>query len=422
MRGSTVVLVLAFAATACTTTSASAPATPATPATPAASTLPAPTAPASTTTPPDTTATTTSPAPTTVGEPSTTVVSISGPQLPQPTGPAAVGVARTSVPGAVAYYPAVGGSGNGHLPYVDQPGWASLAGLDPQLIEQVVPHAVLDATPAPASAGRPVLILLPGWRSLIAFSTSLAEDLASHGYVVVAAQTDIATESTHARTTTEDRTARGGLFRRLLDLVGTTAFAALVGPVEIGRVAIGGHSYAGAIALDVALTDRRVAAVVDIDGGARVALTRPVANRPTLLIAAVDESVEPDHDLAAYAARSPNAVSVGITTALHMDLTDAAAFPSLLGDSVFAPLIGRVGLTGPADTAVIVRRFLDGALGVPPRGPSATSLVAGLAARHDCSVLRVRLSGRQVEHCADGRARPPIHPTQRCAPPGDQHR
>jgi dienelactone hydrolase len=301
-----------------------------------------------------------------------------GISLPTPTGADSVGVVATGVRGAVVYFPAQPGTGSGHLPYVGQPGWASLAGLDPSELEQVTPTATAGATPKTAAAARPVVILLPGWRSLIAFSTSLAEDLASHGYVVIAAQTDIAAESTHSRTTAEDRAARGALFRQLLTLVATPEFAALVGPVDAARVAIGGHSYAGAIALDVALADRRVAAVVDIDGGARVAPTRPVANRPTLLLASVDESGEPDHDLGAFAARSPNTVSVGITQALHMDLTDAALMPQLLGNSVFAPLIGRAKARGPADTAVVVRRFLDSTLSATPHLPTPRSLVSGM--------------------------------------------
>jgi dienelactone hydrolase len=288
-------------------------------------------------------------------------------------------VAATSVRGAVVYYPAIAGTGSGHLAYIGQPAWASLAGLDPSRFTDVEPAAVVGASPKPSSLPRPVLVLLPGWRSLIAFSTSLAEDLASHGIVVIAAQTDIASESTHSRTTAEDRAARGALFRQLLTLVGTDAFAGLAGPVDASRIAIGGHSYAGAIALDVALTDRRVAAVVDIDGGARVAGTRPVANRPTLLLASVDDSVQPDIDLGAFAARSPNTVSVGVAQALHMDLTDAALMPQLLGNSVFAPLIGRAGARGPATTATIVRRFLDAVLTAPPHVPTAAELVAGLA-------------------------------------------
>jgi dienelactone hydrolase len=293
-----------------------------------------------------------------------------------------VGVAAAGVQDTVVYYPAVPGTGSGHLPYVQRTTWAALAGLDPALMNRVVPAALVGAALKPGAVPRKVLILLPGWRSLIAFSTSLAEDLASHGYVVVAAQTDIATESTHSRTTVEDRTARGALFRRLLDLVATPSFAALVGPVDTAHVAIGGHSYAGAVAVDVALSDRRVAAVVDIDGGARVPLSRPAADRPTLLLVAVDESVEVDTGLAAFAARSPDVVSAGITHALHMDLTDAALFPSLLGDSVFTPLIGAVGATGPADAAAIIRRFLAATLATAPHLPTSTELVRGL---HDAT-------------------------------------
>jgi hypothetical protein len=149
--------------------------------------------------------------------------------------------------------------------------------------------------------------------------------------------------------------------------------------VDTARIAIGGHSYAGAIALDVALADRRVAAVVDIDGGARVESTRPAANRPTLLLGSVDDSVERDAALGAFAARSPNTVSVGVTQALHMDLTDAALMPQLLGNSVFAPLLGEAGARGPATAATIVRRFLEATFSPTAHVPSATELLGGLA-------------------------------------------
>jgi dienelactone hydrolase len=298
--------------------------------------------------------------------------------LPNPTGPDAVGVAATSVPGAVVYFPAVAGTGSGHLPYIARPEWATLAGLDPALFDPVTPHALVGATPKPTATPRPVLVLQPGWRSLIAFSTSLAEDLASHGVVVIAAQSDIVTEAPQRRTTPEDRVARAALFRQLLTLVASSEFASVAGPVDTSRVAIGGHSYAGSIALDLALSDRRIAAVVDIDGGAKADATRPVANRPTLLLAAVDESVDPDVDLGGFAARSPNAVGVGVTQALHMDLTDAPIMPELFGTSVFTPLIGQGGTRGPASTAVIVNRFLDAVLSATPHVPDAASLIAGL--------------------------------------------
>jgi len=127
------------------------------------------------------------------------------------------------------------------------------------------------------------------------------------------------------------------------------------------------------------LVCRDCAAVVDIDGGARVEATRPAANRPTLLLGSVDDSVQRDNELGVFAARSPNTVSVGVTKALHMDLTDAALMPQLLGDSVFTPLLGQAGARGPATTATIVRRFLAATLASQPRMPSATELVAGLA-------------------------------------------
>ena len=54
-------------------------------------------------------------------------------------------------------------------------------------------------------------------RSIVAFSTSLAEDLASHGYVVLATQTDVVAEWSHPKSTTDDRNKRFALLTHVLD-------------------------------------------------------------------------------------------------------------------------------------------------------------------------------------------------------------
>ena len=95
-----------------------------------------------------------------------------------------MGVAASGFPYTVVYYPAVAGTGHGHHRYVE-PAWATVAGLDPSQMDRVVSAAQIDATPAPTIAPRPVVLLTPGCGSVVAFSTSLAEDLASHGYVVL---------------------------------------------------------------------------------------------------------------------------------------------------------------------------------------------------------------------------------------------
>ncbi len=298
--------------------------------------------------------------------------------LPAPSGTAAVGVAASGFPDTIVFYPAVEGTGRGHRRYVE-PDWATAAGLDPAQMDRVVSAAQIDATPAPTVAPRPVVLLTPGWRSIVAFSTSLAEDLASHGYVVLATQTDVVAEWSHPKSTTEDRNKRFTLLTHVLDYVETASLPALVGPIDVHRIAVGGHSYAGTIAFDASLTDRRIAVMIDIDGSARGQPTvRTPQPRPALVLVTVNDGVASDPLLGTLAARSPHIVPVGVVDALHLDVTDAAAIPSVLGTSVFSTLLGRVGATGTTDASTIIRRFLDATLGTNERQPTGEELVKGL--------------------------------------------
>ena len=332
-----------------------------------------PTSPATTPATP-TSPSTTAPAPTSLPVWPTPANAIA---LPAPSGTAAVGVAASGFPDTIVFYPAVAGTGRGHQRYVD-PVWATAAGLDPTQMDRVVSAAQVDATPAPTDRPRPIVLLTPGWRSIVAFSTSLAEDLASHGYVVLATQTDIAAEWSHPKSTTEDRNKRFALLTQVLDFAETPSLPAVVGPVDVHRIAVGGHSYAGTIALDAGITDRRISVMIDIDGSARGSTVRSPQPRPSLVLVTVDDGVPSDPTLGPLAARSPHIVPVGVLDALHLDVTDAAAIPSVLGTSVFSTLLGPVGTTGTTDASTIIRRFLDATLGANERQPTSDELVQGL--------------------------------------------
>ena len=297
--------------------------------------------------------------------------------LPTPDGAAAVGVAASGLPDTVVYYPAVAGTGRGHYRYL-VPELAVAAGLDPAQTDRVLSTAQIDATPTPVAAPRPVMLLTPGWRSVVALSTALAEDLASHGYIVLATQTDVVAEWRNPSTTPEERRARLDIIQRQLDLLRGPALAALVGPIDVHRVAVGGHSYAGTIAFDAMPGSDRITAVVDLDGSARGEAVRAPVARPTLTLVTVDQGKTSDPTLGQFAARSPEMVTVGELDALHMDITDAATFPTLMGTSVFSTLIGTVGPSGTTDASTIVVRYLDAVLGTPPRQPTARELVHGL--------------------------------------------
>jgi hypothetical protein len=298
--------------------------------------------------------------------------------LPAPSGAWAVGVAASGFPDTEVYYPAVRGTGHGPHRYVE-PAWARAAGLDPAKMDRVVSSAQIDATPQPTLVPRPMVLLNPGWRSIVAFSTSLAEDLASHGYIVLASQTDVATEWSHvAGPVPVDRNARYNLLEALLRFVEGPVLPALVGPIDLHRIAAGGHSYAGSVAFDVSLIDPRLTAVFDLDGSVRGVAGTMRLPRSALLLVTMRHGIASDLRLAALGRRSPHVVAVGLQGSLHLDVTDAAVMHSLLGTSVFGRLDTAIGATGTIDTSVIVRRFLDGALGTTPRLPTARQLASGL--------------------------------------------
>jgi predicted dienelactone hydrolase len=138
--------------------------------------------------------------------------------------------------------------------------------------------ATADAVPLRRRGGWPVVLFSPGFGVERGLYTSLTEDLASHGYVVVAidhphdasivefpdghvvipaSQMDITraltvrVADTRFVLTELARVARSGVFAGRLDL---------------GRIGMFGHSLGGAAAASTMLVDRRVGSGADLDG------------------------------------------------------------------------------------------------------------------------------------------------------------
>ena len=281
-------------------------------------------------------------------------------------------------PSTIAYYPAQPDTGEGHRPYIDTVAAASF-GLSPEVLNQIETTALVGATPASSTQLRPVVVLTPGFRSVIALSTSLAEQFASHGFVVIAAQTDVVTETSHQRATDDDRSKRFAQLADILDGLGDPALAALIGPLDLARVAVGGHSWAGSIAFNASLNDTRIAAVFDLDGSLFGAAGTTPPEVPALLLVTLG-GPGPDAVLRALAPRSSNMVAVGLIEARHFDVTDAASIAPLLGTSPASLGLGSIGPAGTTDTSTIVLRFLDAALSSSPRLATGAELVDGLLA------------------------------------------
>ncbi|MEU6985584.1 alpha/beta hydrolase [Streptomyces sp. NPDC046324] len=165
-------------------------------------------------------------------------------------------------------------------------------------------------TGAPVLPGRwPVLLYSPGGGEARTMGTYLAEELASHGWVVVtvdhpgdASQVEFPTErlgrdtvrptvflrppdAEQFRTMTETRLADLRLVLDRLEALGPLGRA-----LDLGRVGVYGHSAGGTAAAQALYDDRRIAAAVNLEGyldqvdGALLPVARYGVDRPLLLL------------------------------------------------------------------------------------------------------------------------------------------
>ncbi|MCO6006900.1 hypothetical protein NE236_18085 [Actinoallomurus purpureus] len=218
------------------------------------------------------------------------------------------------------WYPAVPGARGRRAPYA--PGaWnrlhlPSLPGLGETGFAAVRTHALEDVPPA---GGRfPVVVLLPGLGFAAPQYTTLAENLASHGYLVAGVTPTYSANVTvlhghpvHATTSgnpafdgadlhTAGATQAGD---RLAGIWAADArFAAVqvarlgltgrfAGRVDAMRTAYVGHSFGGAAALEACRTDPHCAGAADLDGTQYGPVARTGLNKPMMITAAQDSCV-----------------------------------------------------------------------------------------------------------------------------------
>ncbi len=152
-------------------------------------------------------------------------------------------------------------------------------------------HAVAGAAVSDAQHQFPVLVFIPGYGNVVPYYTTLAEDLASHGYVVVGinptytttivfpdgrvtrrspAGTIPETSGSAAINATGDRLvgvwaadARFVLDR--LTQLNAEAGGPFVGRLDLSRIGLFGHSLGGAAALEACRLDSRCKAAVDME-------------------------------------------------------------------------------------------------------------------------------------------------------------
>ncbi|GLX94561.1 esterase [Herbidospora sp. NBRC 101105] len=258
------------------------------------------------------------------------------------------------------------------------------ASVPPDILSRTVVHATTDA---PAKGRFPLVVLSPGFTKPVSTLTSLAEDLASRGYVV--AGVDHTYES-HATTLADGEVAEclacdsdtdpgfgtGVVANRAADVsfVLDELLAGKPDLIDPTRIAMAGHSIGGASALAAMAADKRVDAGVNLDGTTYARLPRGLA-RPVLFVGT------PEH---APGGRDPSwdrdwALLTGwkrwlvVTGADHQSFTDLPQLQGALG------LKSPPGAPSAARLAEITRAyvvaFLDEHLKSRPqplwKGPSA---------------------------------------------------
>jgi len=245
------------------------------------------------------------------------------PYLPAPTGPYPAGTASvwltdTSrpdpwVPGVNArelmvslWYPAVPSDGQ-RAQYMTpaeselQLTSRGITGVPPDVLSTTRTNAVSDARPAGRQHSLPLVVLSPGFTNSRSALTALAEDLASHGYVVAGIDhtyeshgtafpdgrvtTCLAREAPRRDRKEEVAAGRAADVSFVLDEL-TRAHPAWPGAglIDPSRMAMAGHSAGGAAAIAAMLADSRIRAGIDMDGSTAAAIPDEGLARPFLFL------------------------------------------------------------------------------------------------------------------------------------------
>ena len=247
------------------------------------------------------------------------------PYLPEPTGPGPVGTTSLSLkdvsrpdPWAAGvsarelmvslWYPAAPSDGR-RARYMTpaeselQLTSRGITGVPPDALSTVQTNAVSEATPAGRQRALPVVVLSPGFTNSRGTLTALAEDLASHGYVVAGIDhtyESFATAFPDGRVTTclarEARRKDTGFWEKLGagraadvsfvldDLTGAHPAWTGAGLIDPSRMAMAGHSAGGASAISAMLADSRIRAGIDMDGATHAQIPAGGLSRPFLFL------------------------------------------------------------------------------------------------------------------------------------------
>ena len=358
-------------------------------------------------------------------------------ELPKPTGPFAVGRnvfdwvdnetfdSLAPVPGTRRellvwmWYPAASSQSAVVDDYYPEPLRAAVARQTGVLLSdfltrdraKVRGHSLRNAAVSPQQQSYPVVIMRAGASLEVASYSSLAEDLASQGYIVVGVdapyrtfavsfpdgrvikrlpqnnpeacleKTDQGRDRCASRFLTAWNSDIAFVLDRLAALSASDPSGKLTGKLDMTRVGIFGHSFGGAQATQFCSDDSRCKAAVDLDGAPYGSVIQTGINRPFMFLLS-DHSHESDPetqrikaDIQSIYERVPanERLYVWIRGANHFTFSDdGAVLKSHLLRGVLRAL-GELGIDGDRQIAITrycLRTFFDAYLkksaGSPP--------------------------------------------------------
>src|SRR5580704_10172313 len=176
-----------------------------------------------------------------------------------------------------------------------------LTSVPQDALSTVATNAVSDAPPAGRQHSLPLVVLSPGFTNSRSTLTALAEDLASHGYVVAGIDHTYESHATafpDGRVTTclardaprRDRMEEVAAGRAadvcfvLDELTGAHPAWPGAGLIDPSRMGMAGHSAGGAAAIATMLADSRIRAGIDMDGSTAAPIPDEGLSRPFLFL------------------------------------------------------------------------------------------------------------------------------------------
>lgn len=250
-------------------------------------------------------------------------------------------------------------------------------------------QSMLDATLVAAPRALSVLVFFPGWGTLPSSNTVLLQDLASNGFIVVAADawdpaaypddaaaaSDLAVplvfDSDREATIAMAAGARNALRQTLLarrvlsrlDTLDRDPAGMFDGRLALDRIGMLGFSFGGSIAVQTALDDPHVRAVANLDGGVFTDAYRRGFDQPYLLLSEppVTPAILVSADLSA---RREGVLDLEDEAALHGFLDTHGGIRAIIsgaehGNFTDAPLVTSLHRHGGTINAERARAIID---------------------------------------------------------------